>query len=188
VPEDRFVIGWIGRMTMIKRVNDVVAAFAALRRRGVEATLCLVGDGPDREEAERLANELGVVRDVLFVGYQRDVAPYYSFFDPLVLASANEGTPVVAMEALAAERPVVSTRVGGVPDVVTDGVDGLLCDPGDVDGLAAALEQLAVDPELRGRLGEAGRTRVLSRYSVERLVDDVDALYRELLAERGLAS
>jgi glycosyltransferase involved in cell wall biosynthesis len=187
VPEDRFVIGWIGRMTMIKRVNDVVAAFAALRRRGVEATLCLVGDGPDREEAERLANELGVVRDVLFVGYQRDVAPYYSFFDTLVLASANEGTPVVAMEALAAERPVVSTRVGGVPDVVTDGVDGLLCDPGDVDGLAAALEQLAVDPELRGRLGEAGRTRVLSRYSVERLVDDVDALYRDLLAERGLA-
>src|SRR6185437_1877247 len=118
VPDDRVVVGWIGRMTEVKRLQDVVGAFAELRRRGVEATLCLVGDGPDRELAERTAHELGVARETLFVGYQRDVSSYYNFFDILLLASANEGTPVVAIEALAAGRPVVSTRVGGVPDVV----------------------------------------------------------------------
>jgi glycosyltransferase involved in cell wall biosynthesis len=180
VPADRFVIGWIGRMTGIKRVPDILTAFARLRQRGVEATLCLVGDGPDRVEAERLAKELGIARDVLFVGYQRDVAPYYAMFDALVLASANEGTPVVAIEALAAGRPVVSTRVGGVPDVVTDGENGLLVESGDVDALTDTLARLAEDPELRTRFGEAGRG-VVPRYRVERLVDDIDELYRELL-------
>ncbi len=186
VPDDRVVIGWIGRMTAIKRVEDVVAAFAKLRQGGTEATLCLVGDGPDRVAAERRAHELGVARHCLFLGYQRDVAAFYAFIDLLVLTSANEGTPVVAIEALAAERPVVSTRVGGVPDVVSDGVDGILCDPGDVTAIAAALDRLAGDERLRTSFGGAGRDRVLPRYRVDRLVDDVDRLYRELLSERSL--
>ena len=186
IPEDRFVVGWIGRMTAIKRVPDVLAAFKALRERGVEATLCLVGDGPDRDAVEQLASDLGIVRDILFVGYQRDVAPYYAFFDAFLLPSANEGTPVVAIEALASERPVVATRVGGVPDVVDDGEDGFLVEVGDIPALADRLEQLVRDPELRARMGKAGRERVVPRYRVERLVDDVDALYRELLREQGL--
>jgi glycosyltransferase involved in cell wall biosynthesis len=114
------------------------------------------------------------------------VAPYYALFDALVLPSANEGTPVVAIEALAAERPVVATRVGGVPDVVTEGEDGFLLAVGDIDGIADALARLARDPELRKRMGESGRERVLPRYRVERLVDDVDKLYRELLSQQGL--
>jgi glycosyltransferase involved in cell wall biosynthesis len=188
IPGDRFVVGWIGRMTAIKRVPDILAAFKALRARGVQATLCLVGDGPDRDAVEQLASDLGIVRDVLFVGYQRDVAPYYAFFDALLLPSANEGTPVVAIEALAAERPVVATRVGGVPDVVDDGESGFLVAVGGIETIADRLEQLARDPELRARMGRAGRERVVPRYRVERLVDDIDALYRELLTARGLAA
>jgi glycosyltransferase involved in cell wall biosynthesis len=90
---------------------------------------------------------------------------------------------VSAIEALAAGRPVVATRVGGLPDVVREGEDGFLVLPGDVDELADRLERLAADEELRRRMGEAGRERVLPRYSVERLIDDVDALYRSLLAK-----
>jgi glycosyltransferase involved in cell wall biosynthesis len=187
VSEDRFVVGWIGRMTAIKRVPDILAAFKALRDRGVQATLCLVGDGPDRDAIEQLASELGIVRDVLFVGYQRDVAPYYAFFDALLLPSANEGTPVVAIEALAAERPVVATRVGGVPDVVDDNESGFLVAVGDIETTADRLEQLAGDPELRARMGKAGREHVVPRYRVERLIEDTDELYRELLTARGLA-
>jgi glycosyltransferase involved in cell wall biosynthesis len=187
IPEDRFVVGWIGRMTAIKRVPDILAAFKVLRDRGVDATLCLVGDGPDRDAIEQLASDLGIVRDVLLVGYQRDVAPYYAFFDALLLPSANEGTPVVAIEALAAGRPVVATRVGGVPDVVDDNESGFLVEVGDIEALADRLEQLARDPELRTRLGATGRERVVPRYRVERLVDDIDELYRELLTARGLA-
>jgi glycosyltransferase involved in cell wall biosynthesis len=186
VSPDEFVVGWIGRMTSIKRVDDILLGFRRLRDRGVNARLCLVGDGPDREHVEQRAHDLGISRNTLFLGYQREVGPYYSFFDAFVLPSANEGTPVVAIEALAAGRPVVATRVGGVPDVVEDDADGMLVRVGDIEGIAGALERLARDPQLRRRLGEAGRARTVPRYRIERLVDDVDALYRELLSERGL--
>ena len=93
---------------------------------------------------------------------------------------------MVAIEALAAARPVVATNVGGVPDVIEHEGDGLLVPAGDVDGISRALERLARDPGLRRRLGTEGRERVIPRYRVERLVDDVDELYRELLSERGL--
>jgi glycosyltransferase involved in cell wall biosynthesis len=186
IPHDRFTVGWVGRMTAVKRPDDIVMAFKRLNDLGADAYLCLVGDGPDRDEMERLAHGLGIMRRCLFVGYQDDVAPFYAAFDALVLPSANEGTPVSAIEALAAARPVVATRVGGVPDVVRDGVDGFLVEPGDVDALASRLAVLAADPELASRMGEAGRADVLERYSVDRLIADVDGLYRRLLAERGL--
>jgi glycosyltransferase involved in cell wall biosynthesis len=92
---------------------------------------------------------------------------------------------VTTIEALAAGRPVVATRVGGVPDVVRDGEDGFLVDPGDVEALAERLATLARDAELRERMGAAGRENVLPRYAVDRLVDDVDRLYRSLLEARG---
>jgi len=182
IAPERFTVGWIGRMTGVKRTGDVLLAFKELRERGVDALLCMVGDGPEREQVEQRAHDLGIMRDTLFLGYQEDVAPYYSAFDAMILPSGNEGTPVSAMESLAAGRPVVATRVGGVPDVVRDGEDGFLVELGDVPELASALARLADDPELRTRMGEAGRARVLSRYAVQRLVDDVDRLYRSLLA------
>ena len=179
---ERFTVGWIGRMTGVKRTGDVLLAFKELRERGVDAVLCMVGDGPEREQVEQRAHDLGIMRDTLFLGYQENVAPFYSAFDAMILPSGNEGTPVSAMESLAAGRPVVATRVGGVPDVVRDGEDGFLVELGDVRELAGALARLADDPELRVRMGEAGRARVLPRYAVQRLVDDVDRLYRALLA------
>ena len=183
IPPERFAVGWIGRMTAVKRTDDVLVAFKQLCDEGVDACLCMVGDGPDRVHLEQRAHELGVVRDTLFLGYQEDVAPFYAAFDALVLPSSNEGTPVSAIEALAAGRPVVATRVGGVPDVVQEGEDGFLVEPGATDELAQRLAQLARDPELRERMGRAGRERVLPRYAVERLVDDVDRLYRSLLQD-----
>ena len=184
VRDNRFLVGWTGRMTGVKRTDVVLEGFALLRRSGVRATLCMVGDGPDRPKIEELASELGIVRDVLFTGYQEDVGPFFAAFDAFVLPSANEGTPVTAIEALAAGRPVVATRVGGVPDVVRDGEDGILIDPGSPEQLADALARLAGDPELRARMGDSGRSRMIGRYAVSRLVDDVDALYRELLARK----
>ncbi len=182
IPLNRFAVGWIGRMTAVKRTDDVLLAFKALRDRGVDACLCMVGDGPDRGQLERRAHELGIVRDTLFLGYQEDVASFYAAFDALVLPSGNEGTPVSAIEALAAGRPVVATRVGGVPDVVRDGEDGFLVEAGATDELAGRLARLARDPDLREQMGRRGRERVLPRYAVDRLVDDVDRLYRSLLS------
>jgi glycosyltransferase involved in cell wall biosynthesis len=187
IPPGRFVVGWIGRMTAIKRTDDVLLAFGKLRERGIDATLCLVGDGPDRGSLERRARELGIARHCLYLGYQDDVAGWYAVLDAFLLTSANEGTPVTAIEALAAGKPVVSTAVGGVPDVVRDGVDGFLAPAGDTSALADGLERLARDPDLREQMGAAGRERVLARYAVERLLDDTDRLYRRLLADRASA-
>src|SRR5213082_2301932 len=100
------------------------------------------------------------------VGYQDDVADFYGAIDVLLLPSANEGTPVSVIEALAAERPAVATRVGGVPDVVRDGIDGFLVDVGDAEAIADRLAELARDPQRRARMGAEGRARVLERYAV----------------------
>jgi len=187
IPEDAFVVGWVGRMTGVKDTASTLEILRATRDRGVNAVLCLVGDGPDRARLEQVAHDLGVARHCYFVGYQEDVAGYYRLFDAFLLPSVNEGTPVSAIESLASGTPVVANRVGGVPDVVRDGVDGFLVEAGDVEGAAERLARLAGDPALRARLGEAGRERVLRRYSVARLVDDVDRLYRSLLSAKGIA-
>lgn len=184
IPSGKYVVGWFGRMTTVKRTDDLLTMLAGLRERGIDALLLLVGDGDDRASLEQRAHDLGLARSCLFLGYQEDVAPWYAICDAVVLTSANEGTPVTIIEALAAGRPVVATRVGGLPDVVDEGETGLLVRPGDTHAMAERLELLARDPELARRMGEEGRRRALSRYAVSRLVDDVDALYRALLAER----
>jgi len=186
IPADRFTIGWVGRMTAVKRAHDVLRTLSLLHERGVDAALVMVGDGPDRPELEALAGELGVAQATHFVGFQDDVGPWFHAFDALLLPSRNEGTPVSAIEMLAAGRPVVATRVGGVPDVVADGTDGYLFPVGDVAAAAAHLALLAGDPELCRRMGEQGRERALGRYGVPRLVEDVDRLYRALLAAKGI--
>ena len=179
---ERFVVGWVGRMTGVKRTDDVLESVRLLRARGVDALLLMVGDGPDRDHVEERASRLGIVRHCLFLGYQEDVSGWYRAFDAMILPSANEGTPVVVIEALAAGCPVVATSVGGVPDVVREGVDGFLVPPRDTEALAERLARLAEDPELRARMGEAGRESVPERYAVERLVGDIDELYRSLLS------
>ncbi len=187
IPESAFVVGWVGRMTGVKDTGAVLEIVRSARAHGVDAVLCMVGDGPDRTRLEELAHELGIARACYFVGYQEDVAGYYRLFDAFVLPSVNEGTPVSAIEALASGTPVVANRVGGVPDVVRDGLDGFLVDPGDVTSAGAKLAVLAGDDGLRKTMGEAGRKRVLARYAVSRLVDDVDRLYRSLLEAKRVA-
>ena len=182
IPDDRFLIGWLGRMTEIKRVDLLLRSFAALRSEGRNANLLLAGDGPLRDSLERLAWNLGVAEHCHFVGFYEDVSPVYAAIDAVALTSANEGTPVSVIEALAAGRPAVVTDVGGVADVVRDGVSGFLVPPDDIGALVDRFDRLARDPELRQRMGEAGRQFVVPRYSVPRLLDDMDCLYRTLLS------
>jgi glycosyltransferase involved in cell wall biosynthesis len=185
IASESFVVTWLGRMTEIKRVADLLHIFADVRQRGVEAVLVLVGDGPDRSKLERLAGELGIADVVRFTGFRADVGSIYRASDVVALSSANEGTPVSLIEALAAGCPVVTTDVGGASDVVDGGRAGVLVPFGDRRAFADALAELAVSPGRRRELGEAGRRHVRTRYSVERLVEDVDALYRSLLAVRA---
>jgi glycosyltransferase involved in cell wall biosynthesis len=186
ISPDAFVVGWVGRMTGVKDTGAALEILRAAREQGANAVLCMVGDGPDRVRLEQLAHEIGIARSCYFVGYQEDVSGYYRLFDALVLPSVNEGTPVSAIEALASGTPVVANRVGGVPDVLRDGLDGFLVQRGDIAGAGARVAALAADAKLRKRLGAAGRARVMERYAVSRLVDDVDRLYRALLEAKGV--
>jgi len=181
IPDGSVAVAWLGRMTGIKKVHDLVTAFA--RASVPDATLVLVGDGPDREGLEELARELGIYDRCRFTGYRDDVAELYAAADVVALTSANEGTPVSLIEAMAAGRPVLSTDVGGVADVVDDRRTGLLVPAGDVAAIAAGLRELVEDGNLREQLASEAKPTVLDRYSVPRLLGDVDCLYRGLLGE-----
>ncbi len=163
-PDGALRLLFVGRLTAIKGVRVLLEAFAAAREGRPGLTLTLVGDGDDRAHLEALAAPLGPA--VAFLGYrsQAGVAEALARADALVLPSFAEGLPVVLMEALAARRPVIATRVAGVGELVEDGVSGLLVHAGDAEGLAAAIGRLADDPALGPRLGRAGRAVVEAEF------------------------
>jgi glycosyltransferase involved in cell wall biosynthesis len=178
ISEDAFVVGWAGRLTAIKRPLDLIRVIA-----GVEgAVLVLVGDGEDRAATASLAEELGVSERIRWLGYRDDLGSLYSAFDVFLLTSANEGAPVVLIEALAAGVPVVATDAGGTASVVDAGETGLIAPVGAVDQLQAAIERLRLGGALRAAMGELGALRMRERFSVERMVDDAERLYHRILA------
>lgn len=181
LPDDAFVVGWAGRLTPIKRPHDLVRTIAGLGSLGTEAYLVVVGDGPERASVEALAMELGVRERCRFLGYRRDIGRWYGTLDAFLLTSENEGAPVVAIEALASECPVVATSAGGTATVVRDGISGFLTPVGETHALATRLHQVATTPELGRSLGRAGALDVRRRFDSEAMTDAVDALYRRLL-------
>jgi glycosyltransferase involved in cell wall biosynthesis len=181
VPADAFVVGFAGRLTAIKRPHDLVRTLARLIADGVDAHLVVVGDGEERAGVEALAADLDVSTHCRFLGYRRDMPTWYGTFDAFLLTSENEGTPVVAIEALASGCPVVATDAGGTATVVREGVSGFLAPVGDVAALASRLHEIAVTPGLGRSLGEAGARDVENRFASETMADAIDALYERLL-------
>jgi glycosyltransferase involved in cell wall biosynthesis len=182
IGEDEVVATFVGRVVPIKRVDMLLRA-TAIARRSSPLRLLVVGDGELRPRLEAQARELGIADAVSFLGYRRDLPAIAAASDLAVLTSANEGTPVSLIEAAAAGRPAVATRVGGVAEVVSADT-GMVVAPGDSGAFADALVRLASDATLRARLGAAARERALRRYSAARLVADIEALYEELAARR----
>ena len=172
-----FVIGWAGRLSEIKRPLDLVRVAANVP----QSLLVLAGDGELRPQVERLAAELGLEERIHLLGYIEDLGAWYGAFDAFLLTSANEGAPVVAIEALAAGLPVVATDAGGTRTVVDHTESGYLAAIGDVDELARRLRELRDDPELRRRLGATGSVRVRERFSTGRMVDETEAVYLKAL-------
>jgi len=133
--DDEGILIHISNFRPVKRVEDVIAIFALVRQKR-NTRLLMVGDGPDRPKAEWLANTHGIARDVLFLGKQNDMSELLAISDILLLPSELESFGLVALEAMACEVPVIATRVGGIPEVVQDGVDGFLYAVGDVQAMA----------------------------------------------------
>lgn len=158
---------WVGVLAPVKRVGLLLDAVAGVP--GLD--LQVVGDGPLRAEVADRAGRADLAGRVELTGRVADAAPYLAEADLFVLTSAAENCPLALLEAMASGLPVVSTRVGGVPEVVRDGVDGLLCPADDPDALRSALRRLTGDPALRVRLGASARRRVLDGYTLDHCVD-----------------
>jgi glycosyltransferase involved in cell wall biosynthesis len=175
------LVGIVGRLVPIKASENFLQAAVQIRAALPSAQFLVIGDGERRQELETLACQLGLEGCVRWLGWRRDLVRVYADLDVVALTSRNEGSPVVLIEALASARPVVSTAVGGVPEVVVHGETGLTVPVSDVPALAEAILTLLRDPVLAQRLATAGRQHVYPRYDSSRLVGDVRNLYlREL--------
>ena len=183
IPEDAVVISWVARFIHDKNPLPLIRAFARVTATHPGIYLLLVGDGPARESAQRLAEELGVGERVLFPGFRSDVAEILAASDIFSLPSIKEGLPVSLIEAMAMHNAVIATDVQGCIDVVTDGRDGLLVSlRGLEDNLAGALSELLDDPEKRNRLAAQGRVTVEERFNATVMARKIEALYGKVLS------
>jgi N-acetyl-alpha-D-glucosaminyl L-malate synthase BshA len=165
----------------VKRVKEVVEIFARVREQ-LPARLLMVGDGPDLSDASRLARSLAVAEDVQFLGEQDQVVPLLSAADVFLLPSAQESFGLAALEAMACEVPIVASRIGGLPELVEDGVSGFLHDPDDLAGMARSAVRLLTDEALHRRAAEAARRAARERYCDSKIVPLYEAYYGEILA------
>jgi glycosyltransferase involved in cell wall biosynthesis len=181
------LIGIVARLVPIKAHEVFFEAARQVHQVDPSARFLVVGDGERRAKLDALVDRLGLRDSVRFLGWRRDMREVYADLDVVALTSRNEGSPVALIEAMASARPVVSTAVGGVPEVVIHGVTGLTVAPSNASEVADSLLRLLRDPELAQRLALAGRRHVYPRYDSSRLVDDVRKLYLRELAVQGRA-
>ncbi len=176
IPPEAPLLGVVSRLDPLKGIHFLLQALARI----ADAWLVVVGDGPQRDSLVALAAELDLIDRVHWAGQRRDVPRLLSAFDLYVQPSLHEGLPNAVLEAMAAGLPVVATAVGGTPELVVDGVTGLLVPPADPNALAWALASLLRDPDRRQCMGGAGRERVAEHFSVEQMVEKTERLYRDL--------
>jgi len=184
LPQDAFVILMAGIIRSVKRHEVALRAMAQLSTRIGSSYLILAGDGPLTESMKQLAEEVGIVDKVIFLGYRNDIADLMGAADCLLLTSRSEGAPQAVTQALGAGLPVVATAVGGVPELVHDRRTGLLVPAEDVTGITNALEYIFQHPEEAKELARQGREHARSHYSLEAMLERTELEYQTLLEER----
>jgi len=182
IPPDVPIVSHVARMVPIKRHDVLLRAIPKVWEKMPQVRFLLIGDGETRPQIEHLAQELQLDERLILTGFIREQEMIYADTDLLVLTSDNEGLPVAVIESLASGKPVVSTCVGGVPELIRDGVNGFLVPPGDPDKLAETLLKALQDMNRLREMGRKGQQTILERYSSARLIRDIDNLYQRLLS------
>jgi glycosyltransferase involved in cell wall biosynthesis len=183
--EGSALVGFVGRLVPEKGGEQLLRAAKQVLAVLPNTRFVLVGDGPARQEWEDLSSQLEITAHVWFAGRREDIAGVYASLDIVVLPSLLEAQPMCLLEAMAAEKPVIATRVGAVSKVINSGETGLLLPPGDVDGLAGAIVRLLKDPELARRLAQKGSAHVARHFSAEAMAWEYIARYQHALGRRG---
>jgi glycosyltransferase involved in cell wall biosynthesis len=181
-PPDAALIGAIGRLDPVKGYDDLIRAVALLAHDGRGIRCVIAGVGPDHDRLQQLIAELSLGEQVSLLGLREDVPDLLHAFDVAVMSSHSEGAPLAVIEYMAAGAPIISTAVGGVPELIEDGVHGLLVPPSDPPSLAAGIARLLDDPAVARRLGDAARSRQRSELDLDVTVKRLEALYLELYA------
>jgi len=175
------VVGTAARLVPIKAIEYLIRSVAAVRKRIGDLRLEIAGSGPELRPLQAEANSLGLADGVRFLGWRPDMATVLPRWDVFILPSLDEGFPIALLEAMAAGLPVIASDVGGVPELVNHGETGFLVRPRDVDGLSERLVYLVPDRQARASMGAAGRRRVRSLFSADRMAAEVATLYEEVL-------
>ena len=187
IPVDRLIVGTVTVFRPQKRLDVWLQAARAIADARPRSVFFLVGDGLNLRELRDMAGRLGLGDRIIFTGLRRDAARFIAAFDVFMMSSIYEGLPVAALEAMALGRPIVGTRVGGLPGLVQDGRHGFLVDFGDPAALAAKVVHLLDHPELCQALGEASAARIRESFSVQRMVSSTEQAYLKLLLSKGRA-
>lgn len=188
--DQKLNVTMVGRLAPYKGQDVLLRALAEIARQGIEYEACIVGDVYGERHTVRqglmvLAEELGIAASVNFVGFQQDIRPYLERCNLFVMPSLrDEGLGVVMLEAMAAGRAVIASNGGGVREIIEDGVNGMLFEPGDSEALSKAIAGLARDAIRRKELAERGRRDVAARFTETAMVNDVIALYADTLQHR----
>lgn len=188
IADSDFLLGVVGRLSPEKGHADFIAAMKRVADSAPRVKAIFIGDGQERSALERSIAEHSLQQRIFLAGYQEELAPYYRALDLVVMPSHSEGMPNAALEAMVHGKPVLATAVGGIPEVVLDGVTGVLVPPHDPAALSAAVLKLAQDRGLLDSLGSAGEERVKSEFNPLERTRKIVALYRELLAPRYTAA
>ncbi len=181
IAPERLLIGAVGRLSAEKGFDRLIEALARIAATAPDVELVIVGEGAQRPELERLIDERGIADRVRLAGYQANTIDWFQAMDIFALSSLREGLPNVVLEAMAMEVPVIATRIAGVPRILEHEVNGLLVEPGDVEGLCHALRTLTANPTLRAQLARAGRQTVEQDFSFAVRMQKIRAIYEELL-------
>lgn len=184
IPPGSPVVGTVAGLRPVKALDVLIRAAALLAPYFPHLRVLIAGPGPQRSALEALIDEIGVGETVMLLGSRNDVPELLNVFDVAVCCSYSEGSPLSVMEYMEAGLPVVATRVGGVPDMIDDGVHGLLVEPGDPEGLAGSIGELLRDPVRRERVGQAARERRRTEFDVDIMVKRIERLYLDLLAAK----
>jgi N-acetyl-alpha-D-glucosaminyl L-malate synthase BshA len=184
-PQGEPLLVHVSNFRPVKRPVDCVEILARVLAQGIATRLVMVGDGSERTNAEHQARCLGVYDQCIFVGKQPKIVDYLSAGDVLLLPSEQESFGLAALEAMACEVPVIASRVGGVPEVVTDGETGFLSAVGDVEKMAADAAKLLADSTLRREMGKRARESAVSRYSTDIVIPKYIEFYNRVLAGKG---
>jgi glycosyltransferase involved in cell wall biosynthesis len=176
------VVGTVAFLRQEKGLQYLIQAAKRVLEEVPQAWFLIVGDGPEKEPLKRKIQELGLSKRVIMAGFRQDIPRILGALDVFVLPSLGEGTPQGVTQAFAMERPVVATAVGGVPEVVQDGINGFLVSPRDTTEMANCICKLLKDPALRDMFGKAGRKHVVEKYSSDGMLDKTEHFYKSLSA------